>query len=212
MAFLPLFTLLFLTLLLPLHSLSQTSTTTTATTLSLLMAIKSSLDPRGLILSSWSPNATDPCNASFEGIACNEHGEVVNITLQGRGLSGQIPPEIGHLKSLLGLYLHFNRLHGVVPPELANLTSLSDLYLNVNDLSGDIPPQIGDMSNLQGQFFFLIQAPIFLAFYHILVWLHEGLSLEERWNLCLCLYPAMVKIEFDQKMLTNKAKSYKLFS
>ncbi|KAL1546468.1 LRR receptor-like serine/threonine-protein kinase GSO1 [Salvia divinorum] len=148
MAFLPLFTL-FLTLFLPFHSLSQPSATTT-TPLSLLMTIKSSLDPQGLILSSWSPNATDPCsNAFFEGIACNEHGQVVNITLQGRGLSGKIPPEIGQLKSLIGLYLHFNNLHGVVPTDLANLTSLSDLYLNVNNLSGDIPPQIGDMSNLQ---------------------------------------------------------------
>ncbi|XP_057805602.1 LRR receptor kinase SERK2-like [Salvia miltiorrhiza] len=143
MAFLPLFTVL-LTLLLPFHSLSQPSTT-----LSLLMAIKSSLDPRGVILSSWSPNATDPCSASFEGLACNEHSQVVNITLQGRGLSGKIPPQIGHLKSLVGLYLHFNKLHGVVPSEIANLTNLSDLYLNVNNLSGDIPPQIGDMSNLQ---------------------------------------------------------------
>ncbi|KAH6833295.1 Leucine-rich repeat protein kinase family protein [Perilla frutescens var. hirtella] len=113
------------------------------------MTIKSSLDPEDLILSSWSPNATDPCKASFEGIACNELGQVVNISLQGRGLSGQVPPEIAQLKSLTGLYLHFNKLHGVVPSELANLTDLSDLYLNVNNLSGDIPPQIIDMSNLQ---------------------------------------------------------------
>lgn len=76
---------------------------------------------------------------------------MVNISLQGKGLSGKIPPEIGQLKSLSGLYLHFNRLHGVVPKELANLTELSDLYLNVNNLSGDIPPEIGNMANLQGQ-------------------------------------------------------------
>ncbi|KAK6121635.1 hypothetical protein DH2020_044626 [Rehmannia glutinosa] len=113
------------------------------------MTIKASLDPQNLILSSWSPNATDPCNASFEGIACNEHGQVVNISLQGKGLSGKIPPEIGQLKSLSGLYLHFNKLHGFVPKELSNLTELTDLYLNVNNLSGDIPPEIGDMSNLQ---------------------------------------------------------------
>ncbi|KAL8542758.1 hypothetical protein ACS0TY_003585 [Phlomoides rotata] len=132
-------------LLLPLLSVSQSP----RTTLSLLMTIKSSLDPEDLILSSWSPNATHPCNAYFEGIACNEHQQVVNISLQGKGLSGKIPPEIALLKSLTGLYLHFNKLHGVVPKELANLTDLSDLYLNVNDLSGDIPPEFGDMSNLQ---------------------------------------------------------------
>ncbi|KAK6142900.1 hypothetical protein DH2020_023248 [Rehmannia glutinosa] len=107
------------------------------------MTIKASLDPQNLILSSWSPNATDPCNASFEGIACNEHGQVVNISLQEKGFL------IGQLKSLSGLYLHFNKLHGFVPKELSNLTELTDLYLNVNNLSGDIPPEIGDMSNLQ---------------------------------------------------------------
>lgn len=123
------------------------------------MDIKASLDPQELVLSSWSPNATDPCSASFEGIACNDLGHVVNISLQGRGLSGKIPPEIGQLKSLTGLYLHFNKLHGVVPSELASLTDLSDLYLNVNNLSGDIPPEIGDMPNLQGQFFFFFHLP-----------------------------------------------------
>lgn len=113
------------------------------------MAIKSSLDPTDKILFSWSVNATDPCNGSFEGIACNPNGQVVNISLQGKGLTGQIPPEIGLLKSLSGLFLHFNELNGVVPKEMANLTELSDLYLNVNNLSGEIPPELGNMSNLQ---------------------------------------------------------------
>lgn len=122
----------------------------TKTPLSLLMSIKASLDPKNLILSSWSANATDPCNGSFEGIACNELGQVVNISLQGKDLSGKIPPEIGQLQSLSGLYLHFNKLHGVVPKEIANLTQLSDLYLNVNNLSGVIPTEVGNMSNLQG--------------------------------------------------------------
>ncbi|KAA8515927.1 hypothetical protein F0562_019106 [Nyssa sinensis] len=136
------FTLL-LTLLPP--ALSQISTTE----VSVLMTIKASLDPQDLYLSSWSPNATDPCDGSFEGVACNEHGRVANISLQGKGLTGQIPPEIGRLNSLSGLYLHFNQLNGVVPKAIANLSELSDLYLNVNNLTGDIPPEIGNMSNLQ---------------------------------------------------------------
>ncbi|WOG88515.1 hypothetical protein DCAR_0207750 [Daucus carota subsp. sativus] len=119
------------------------------TELSVLMDIKSSLDPSNKILFSWSVNATDPCNGSFEGIACDPSGQVVNISLQGKGLNGQIPPEIGLLKSLSGLFLHFNELNGVVPKEIANLTELSDLYLNVNNLSGEIPSELGNMSNLQ---------------------------------------------------------------
>ncbi|KAL3536961.1 hypothetical protein ACH5RR_000327 [Cinchona calisaya] len=118
-------------------------------TLSTLLAIKASLDPQDLILSSWSPNAIDPCNASFEGIFCNENGQVVNISLQGKALTGKIPPEIGQLKSLSGIYLHFNKLQGNVPKEISNLTQLFDLYLNVNDLSGEIPSELGYMSSLQ---------------------------------------------------------------
>ncbi|KAG9155592.1 hypothetical protein Leryth_024350 [Lithospermum erythrorhizon] len=126
-------------------SINQTST------LSLLMVIKASLDPENIVLSSWLPNDDNnaPCNGSFEGIACNEFGEVVNISLQGKGLKGHLPTEIGQLKSLVGLYLHFNQLHGVVPKEVANLTELTELYLNVNNLSGSIPFEIGKMYNLQ---------------------------------------------------------------
>lgn len=84
---------------------------------------------------------------------------MVNISLQGKGLSGQIPPEIGLLRSLSGLFLHFNQLVGVVPKEIGNLTQLSDLYLNVNNLSGEIPLEVGNLLNLQGK---LVLASCFL--------------------------------------------------
>lgn len=147
-------------LLCPDPSLSETSN---ASTVSLLMTIKASLDPGNLVLSSWSHNVTDPCSvSSFEGIACNDLGQVVNISLQGKGLYGKIPPEIGQLNALCGLYLHFNNLHGVIPKEIASLTQLSDLYLNMNDLSGFIPPEIGTMPNLQG--LFLLSLSIYFFF------------------------------------------------
>lgn len=73
----------------------------------------------------------------------------MNISLQGNGLFGKIPPEIGRLKSLSGLYLHFNGLHGEIPKEIAELTQLTDLYLNVNNLSGEIPQELEKMANLQ---------------------------------------------------------------
>ncbi|KAI8025080.1 Protein NSP-INTERACTING KINASE 2 [Camellia lanceoleosa] len=117
--------------------------------LTILISIKASLDPQSLYLSSWSPTASDPCDGSFEGIACDEKSQVVNVSLQGKGLSGKIPPEIGLLKSLSGLYLHFNQLSGGVPKEIGSLSELSDLYLDVNNLSGEIPLEIGNMSNLQ---------------------------------------------------------------
>ncbi|PKU75337.1 probable leucine-rich repeat receptor-like protein kinase At5g63930 [Dendrobium catenatum] len=113
-----------------------------------LMELKSSLDPDGHYLSSWTPGG-DPCRGHFEGVACNEHGKVANISLQGKGLSGSISPSVKELRCLSGLYLHYNALRGEIPKEIANLTELTDLYLNVNNLSGGIPSEIGNMASLQ---------------------------------------------------------------
>jgi Leucine-rich repeat (LRR) protein len=57
---------------------------------------------------------------------------------------------VAELKSLSGLYLHYNSLSGEIPKEIADLTELSDLYLNVNNISGSIPPEMGNMASLQG--------------------------------------------------------------
>lgn len=129
------------------------STFSSPAELDVLLQIKSSLDPENRFLTSWVPGA-DPCSSvSFDGVACNEEGHVANISLQGMGLSGSIPAAVGGLKSLTGLYLHFNSLNGEIPREIASLSQLSDLYLNVNNLSGEIPSQIGNMSNIQGWLF-----------------------------------------------------------
>ncbi|KAJ1416041.1 Serine-threonine/tyrosine-protein kinase, catalytic domain [Sesbania bispinosa] len=113
-----------------------------------LMDLKSSLDPEGKILSSWISDG-DPCSGLFEGIACNEHRKVANISLQGKGLSGWLSPAVAELKCLSGLYLHYNNLSGEIPPQISNLTDLVDLYLDVNSLSGTIPPEVGKMASLQ---------------------------------------------------------------
>ncbi|KAH6771854.1 Leucine-rich repeat protein kinase family protein [Perilla frutescens var. hirtella] len=113
-----------------------------------LMEIKASLDPENKHLSSWTAGG-DPCGGTFEGVACNEHRKVANISLERKGLTGKVPPAVAELKCLSGLYLHYNFLSGQIPKEIANLTELNDLYLNVNNLSGTIPPQIGSMASLQ---------------------------------------------------------------
>ncbi|KAJ4712861.1 Receptor-like kinase [Melia azedarach] len=113
-----------------------------------LLELKASLDPENKLLQSWTENG-DPCSGSFEGIACNEHRKVANISLQGKGLDGKLSPALGGLKCLSGLYLHYNNLSGDIPKEIGSLTELSDLYLDVNNLSGSIPPEIGNMTGLQ---------------------------------------------------------------
>ncbi|XP_073136306.1 somatic embryogenesis receptor kinase 4-like isoform X1 [Henckelia pumila] len=113
-----------------------------------LTEIKNSLDPENKYLSSWTTDG-DPCSGAFEGVACNEHRKVANISLQGKGLAGKLPPAVAELKCLSGLYLHYNSLSGEIPKEIANLTELTDLYLNVNNFSGTIPAEIGGMATLQ---------------------------------------------------------------
>lgn len=112
-----------------------------------LMEIKTQLDPEDKHLASWSING-DPCK-DFEGVGCDWKGQVSNISLQGKALSGKISPNIAKLKHLTGLFLHYNALVGDIPRELGNLSELTDLYLNVNNLSGEIPSNIGKMEGLQ---------------------------------------------------------------
>lgn len=138
------FTILFLNLL----SFTSSVLSTSNPELESLLKLKSSLDPSSSHLSSWSKNG-DPCDGSFEGVGCNENGQVANISLQGKGLKGQLSPAISGLKHLTGIYLHFNSLFGEIPKEIGSLSKLVDLYLDVNNLSGVIPSQIGHMENLQ---------------------------------------------------------------
>ncbi|CAH8315376.1 unnamed protein product [Eruca vesicaria subsp. sativa] len=137
------------TLLVILSILLTTSQTVQGNTeLRALMELKSSLDPENKLLQSWTFNG-DPCDGSFEGIACNQHLKVANISLQGKRLTGKLSPAVAELKCLSGLYLHYNSLSGEIPQELTNLTELTDLYLNVNNFSGEIPTEIGSMAGLQ---------------------------------------------------------------
>ncbi|KAD7480395.1 hypothetical protein E3N88_03531 [Mikania micrantha] len=114
-----------------------------------LMDIKAGLDPDNTYLGSWTV-VGNHCDGSFEGVVCNDKGQVANISLQGKGLSGKLSPAISRLQQLTGLYLHYNSLSGTIPKEISNLTQLSDLYLNVNNLSGSIPVELGNMEGLQG--------------------------------------------------------------
>lgn len=117
-----------------------------------LLALGAALDPTGRLLPSWAPGR-DPCapppSGGFDGVACDGSGAVANVSLQGKGLAGTLPPAVAGLRSLTGLYLHYNALRGGIPRELAALAALTDLYLDVNNFSGPVPPEIGAMASLQ---------------------------------------------------------------
>ena len=91
-------------------------------------------------------------NDGTEGIELwNECYSIENTTtldLYANGLTGVIPPAIGNLVNLEGLYLASNQLSGEIPSAIGNLVNLNDLYLSYNQLSGEIPSEIGNLVNL----------------------------------------------------------------
>ena len=64
-------------------------------------------------------------------------------------LTGQIPTELGSLANLKYLELWENQLTGQIPTELANLANLQNLSLGGNQLTGQIPTELGGLANLQ---------------------------------------------------------------
>ena len=79
---------------------------------------------------------------------CYNIEETTYLDLASSGLTGEIPPEIGQLTNLIGLYLTDNQLIGQIPSEIGNLISLEFLMLGNNQLTGEIPSEIGNLINL----------------------------------------------------------------
>ncbi len=80
-----------------------------------------------------------------------EYYSIVNtieLNLIENQLTGNIPPEIGILTNLTGLFLSYNYLRGEIPSEIGNLRNLTELHLGHNGLEGEIPPEIGNLANL----------------------------------------------------------------
>ena len=73
-------------------------------------------------------------------------GRVVDLKLNGVGLTGAIPAEIGQLTSLETLYIQCNRLTRM-PAEIGQLTSLKELELFNNQLTS-LPEGIGELTSL----------------------------------------------------------------
>ena len=80
-----------------------------------------------------------------------EYYSIVNtieLNLIENQLTGNIPPEIGILTNLTGLFLSYNYLQGEIPSEIGNLRNLTELHIGHNGLQGEIPSEIGNLVNL----------------------------------------------------------------
>ena len=75
-------------------------------------------------------------------------GTLTGLFLHGNNLEGTIPAELGNLANLEWLYLARNALSGPIPAELGNLAAMTILWLGENELTGSIPPELGNLPNL----------------------------------------------------------------
>ena len=76
-----------------------------------------------------------------------ENGRVVKLELEGFGLTGAVPAEIGRLSALRLLSLADNELTSV-PAEIGLLASLECLDLGLNQLTR-VPAEIGQLASLE---------------------------------------------------------------
>lgn len=116
-----------------------------------LIAIKNSWRAN---LPSWVAD-TNPCSG-WEGVACNDQGELVGLNLTNKGLFGPVPVEISYLTFLTSLDLSYsnwssgiqNRVSGDLSA-IGSLTNLVSLNLTYNVLNMDFPSAILKLTNLE---------------------------------------------------------------
>lgn len=87
----------------------------------------------------------------WDGIICSaDTRTVVGIDLEGRAITGTLPPEISLLSGLIGLNLSTNNISGELPSNFGStFQQLEDLRFDQNEFSGTIPSTIGMMSALR---------------------------------------------------------------
>ncbi len=115
--------------------------------LDILLAIGDRLAGKGSL--NWSKSIAE---SQWEGVTYDttkRPHRVTRLELDGFGLTGVIPPEIGQLSELRTVDLASNKLTGSIPSELGNLAFLEYLFLYKNNLNGPIPSELGNFKNLK---------------------------------------------------------------
>lgn len=100
------------------------------------------------VMSLWN-DSTDFC--SWVGVTCNPSTKRVSILkLDSRELAGSIPASIGNLTYLTGINLTNNNFHGEIPQEMGRLRSLQVQHLNLsaNLFRGKLPANISHCTEL----------------------------------------------------------------
>ncbi|XP_030927716.1 putative receptor-like protein kinase At3g47110 [Quercus lobata] len=92
------------------------------------------------IMSSWN-DSVHFCN--WLGVTCGPSSKrVMALNLTAKKLSGSIPPSIGNLTYLTGIYLRNNSFYNEIPQEVGRLRLLQLLNLSRNSFGDSKPPQL----------------------------------------------------------------------
>lgn len=90
----------------------------------------------------WFTNSSEyPCDPTS--------GALEILDLSENTLTGQLPDELGLLRSLKHVLLPNNFFHGTLPSQIGSLTMLVDFDVSASDLKGRIPSEVGLMTNLE---------------------------------------------------------------
>ncbi|KAG2498319.1 hypothetical protein HYH03_003579 [Edaphochlamys debaryana] len=108
-------------------------------------------------LAAWppAPDSAEPCGdaatgfAPWPGVACDGAGQVVGLTLGGRGLRGSLPDGLAELGGLTFIDLSNNSLTGGLPPAWSALADLEVLALQLNSLTGPLPAMWAALGSLR---------------------------------------------------------------
>ena len=99
-------------------------------------------------------NLDEPVDANihcdWEGLECNDDGELTEFRLDGFSLQGTLPNDLVLFTKLEVLDLNFNSIKGTIPAEYGTeLTNLQSLNLASNELTGRLPSTLVNLVNLE---------------------------------------------------------------
>ena len=103
----------------------------------------------------WGMNTnwlSDEPLSAWYGVATDDDGRVIELSLPGNNVSGPIPEEFVHLQKLKVLNLNDNPVNGALPAEIGDLRDLEELSLGDNTSLGSgtsIPAALGKLDKLK---------------------------------------------------------------
>jgi len=101
-------------------------------------------------LQNWGNESISFCE--WEGIDCDESGNINVLYLENHNITGSLPAAIGDLTELQVLILNDNNFSGPIPSEIGRLKNLQYLGLFNNDFTGTVSSELCDITDNYGGF------------------------------------------------------------